>query len=161
MPATKAAVAVVSRDKPDMDERKRGLVVDDVDSAPSRKRLRDDQGNVMRMADDKEKDVEVCVPPRASLAAAGYRQLTRSNVQDFQKDAIYRQMKEYKRQKKDAEDQLAELRKKSAYHNDHLRIIDAWFAQLLDEIRTLASRSLPSPSPSAISPTGMIRLPVT
>lgn len=75
--------------------------------------------------------------------------------QDYQKDAIMRQMKEYKRQKKDADEQLSELQKKSKYHNDHLRIVDSWFAQLLDEVRLLASQLLPTPPPSATSSTGM------
>lgn len=66
-----------------------------------------------------------------------------------------RQMKEYKRQKKDADEQLSELQKKTKYHNDHLRTIDGWFAQLLDEVRVLASESLPTPPPSATSTTGM------
>jgi E3 ubiquitin-protein ligase BRE1 len=76
-------------------------------------------------------------------------------MQDFQKDAILRQMKEYKRQKKDAEDQYSELQKKTRWHDDHLRTIDAWFAQLLDEVRVIASEVLPTPPPSASSTTGM------
>jgi E3 ubiquitin-protein ligase BRE1 len=66
-----------------------------------------------------------------------------------------RQMKEYKRQKKDAEDQYSELQKKTRWHDDHLRTIDAWFAQLLDEVRVIASEVLPTPPPSASSTTGM------
>jgi E3 ubiquitin-protein ligase BRE1 len=76
-------------------------------------------------------------------------------MQDFQKDAILRQMKEYKRQKKDAEDQYNDLQKKTRWHDDHLRTIDAWFAQLLDEVRVLASETLPTPPPSASSTAGM------
>jgi len=64
-------------------------------------------------------------------------------------------MKEYKRQRKDFEDQYTTLAKKSQYHDDHLRTIDAWFAQLLDEVRVLAAQSLPTPPPSATSTTGM------
>lgn len=52
-------------------------------------------------------------------------------------------MKEYKRQKRDLEDQNADLLKRCEFHNDHLRTIDAWFAQLLDEIRVKASETLP------------------
>lgn len=67
-------------------------------------------------------------------------------------------MKEYKRQKKDAEEQLSELKQKEVYHHDHIRICDAWLAQLVDEIRVLASETLPTPPPSATSPPGMIAL---
>ena len=67
-----------------------------------------------------------------------------------------RQMKDYKRQKKDFEDQYNELSKKTRHHNDHLRIIDAWFTQLLDEIRILARQTLPTPPPSATATAGML-----
>ena len=76
-------------------------------------------------------------------------------VQNYQKDAILRQMKEYKRQRKDFEDRVNELQKKCQHHDDHLRIIDAWFAQLLDEVRVLAQQMLPTPPPSASPHSGM------
>jgi hypothetical protein len=47
------------------------------------------------------------------------------------------------------------VQKKSKYHDDHLRILDAWFAQLLDEIRILVSDALPTPPPSATPAAGM------
>jgi len=64
-------------------------------------------------------------------------------------------MKEYKRQRKDFEDQYNALAKKCQYHDDHLRTIDAWFAQLLDEVRVLATQSLPTPPPTATPTAGM------
>ncbi len=76
-------------------------------------------------------------------------------TQNYQKDAIMRQMKEYKRQRKDFEEQVNDLQKKCQYHDDHLRTIDAWFAQLLDEVRVLTAQMLPTPPPSASSTTGM------
>ncbi|KAK4975045.1 E3 ubiquitin-protein ligase bre1 [Elasticomyces elasticus] len=119
------AVALPSFDKLKMDERKRSLAVDADDLAPRAKKLlrTDENGQAMRMDAEKEKDVE-----------------------NYQKDAIMRQMKEYKRQKKDAEDQVTELKHKTKHHNDRLRIVDAWFAQFLDEIRTLASQAFPTPA---------------
>lgn len=39
-------------------------------------------------------------------------------------------MKEYKREKGVLDGQLKELQKKSLYHDDHIRIIDAWFSQV-------------------------------
>jgi E3 ubiquitin-protein ligase BRE1 len=50
--------------------------------------------------------------------------------QRFQKDAIWRQMQEYKRDKVSLEAKLKETSKATAYHNDHLRIIDAWYSQV-------------------------------
>lgn len=56
--------------------------------------------------------------------------LTYTPWQRFQKDAIWRQMQEYKREKTSLEAKLKEMSKATAYHNDHLRIIDAWFNQV-------------------------------
>jgi hypothetical protein len=50
--------------------------------------------------------------------------------QAFQKDAIIRQMREYKREKNTAEAQLNELESRAKHHNDHLRTIDTWFDQV-------------------------------
>ncbi|PIA92382.1 E3 ubiquitin-protein ligase bre1 [Cercospora beticola] len=132
MPATKAAPpAFPSLSKIEMEDRKRSLINDVEDLAPSRKRLKDENCATMRMDDDKEKQVE-----------------------DYQKDALIRQLKEYKRVKRDAEEQLAELQRKARYHDDHLRILDAWWSQLLDEIRLRIGDELPTPPPSATSAVG-------
>ena len=56
--------------------------------------------------------------------------LKRRNVQRFQKEAIWRQMQEYKREAKTLESQLSDLTKRSMYHDDHLRTIDAWFSEV-------------------------------
>lgn len=50
--------------------------------------------------------------------------------QRFQKDAIWRQMQEYKREKSSLETRLKETSKATTYHDDHLRIIDAWYSQV-------------------------------
>jgi hypothetical protein len=50
--------------------------------------------------------------------------------QKYQKDAIYRQMLEYKREKATLESQLKDVQKRSSDHDDHLRIIDAWWSQV-------------------------------
>jgi len=39
-------------------------------------------------------------------------------------------MQEYKREKNTLEARVKELTKAATYHNDHLRIIDAWFKQV-------------------------------
>lgn len=138
-----------------MEDRKRSLINDVEDLAPSRKRLKDENGATMRMDDDKEKQVEV--RGRPTHIPRRVRVLT-LYTQDYQKDALIRQLKEYKRVKRDAEEQLAELQRKARYHDDHLRILDAWWSQLLDEIRLRIGDELPTPPPSATSAVGMIPL---
>ena len=48
-------------------------------------------------------------------------------------------MQEYKREKNTLETTLKEMRKKARYHDDHLRAIDAWFKQLIDEVKGMAN----------------------
>ncbi|MCJ1330144.1 E3 ubiquitin-protein ligase bre1 [Thelotrema lepadinum] len=78
----------------------------------------------------------------------------KDDLERFQKEAIYRQMQEYKREKTSLEGQLIDLKKRSTHHDDHLRTIDAWFGQLLDEIKLLAGNiqdgSLFSTFPSSL-----------
>lgn len=75
----------------------------------------------------------------------------KDDIEAYQKDAIMRQMREYKREKNTVETQLSELEGRSKYHDDHLRTIDAWFDQLVDEIRVLSGEKLDASSgdPSA------------
>jgi E3 ubiquitin-protein ligase BRE1 len=61
MNATKAPLpAFSSHTKIEMEDRKRALISDVEDLAPSRKRIKDENGATMKMDDDKEKQVEVC-----------------------------------------------------------------------------------------------------
>lgn len=64
-------------------------------------------------------------------------------IEDYQKDAIYRQMLEYKREKNTLEAQLDEVQKKSIHHDDHIRIIDNWWLQLLQEVELLVEGTIP------------------
>jgi E3 ubiquitin-protein ligase BRE1 len=73
----------------------------------------------------------------------------KDDIESFQKDAILRQMREFKREKATVESQLNELEGRSKYHDDHLRIIDAWFDQLIDEIKLLGAEKLPASSGDA------------
>jgi hypothetical protein len=50
--------------------------------------------------------------------------------QRFQKEAILRQMQEYKREKSSLESRLSQMSKAATFHNDHLRVIDLWFKQV-------------------------------
>ncbi|KAI9799685.1 MAG: hypothetical protein M1825_004420 [Sarcosagium campestre] len=61
----------------------------------------------------------------------------KDDLERFQKDAIYRQMQEYKRERNHLEARIGEMTKNSAYHDEHLRVIDAWWRQLLDEVKLL------------------------
>ncbi|RPB05713.1 hypothetical protein L873DRAFT_532712 [Choiromyces venosus 120613-1] len=54
---------------------------------------------------------------------------SQEDVIHFQKEAIWRQMMEYKRERNMLESRVEELDKRSTYHDDHLRVIDAWWAQ--------------------------------
>ncbi|KAJ4302604.1 E3 ubiquitin-protein ligase bre1 [Kalmusia sp. IMI 367209] len=67
----------------------------------------------------------------------------KEDIEAFQKDAILRQMREYKREKATIESQLSEIEKRSQYHDDHLRTIDIWFDQLIDEIKIMSGEKLP------------------
>jgi E3 ubiquitin-protein ligase BRE1 len=53
-------------------------------------------------------------------------------------------MTEYKREKALLESELKDIRKRSVDHDDHLRVVDAWWSQLLDEVTLLTKNSAPS-----------------
>jgi E3 ubiquitin-protein ligase BRE1 len=50
-------------------------------------------------------------------------------------------MQEYKREKQTLEEQVKQAQKKALYHNDHLRIIDVWFQEMIDEVKVMAGRT--------------------
>ncbi|RVX70119.1 hypothetical protein B0A52_06291 [Exophiala mesophila] len=102
-----------------MEERKRPSPYDQIESAPPAKK----QATSANGASKSHKDDDMP---------------WKDDLERFQKDAIYRQMQEYKREKNTLESQLKEMRKKSRYHDDHLRIIDSWFQQVVDEIKVIA-----------------------
>ncbi|KAG6065760.1 E3 ubiquitin-protein ligase bre1 [Claviceps aff. humidiphila group G2b] len=72
-------------------------------------------------------------------------------VEAYTKGAIYRQMQEYSRKAATAESRLEELHKRCVHHDDHLRIIDAWWRQLLEEMELLAESQI-SDDPVASDP---------
>ncbi|KAF9733570.1 BRE1 E3 ubiquitin ligase [Paraphaeosphaeria minitans] len=76
----------------------------------------------------------------------------KDDIEAFQKDAILRQMREYKREKATIESQLAEIENRSQHHDDHLRTIDIWFDQLIDEIKILSGEKLPTAHQDAEAP---------
>lgn len=50
-------------------------------------------------------------------------------------------MQEYKREKQTLEEQLKQTQRKALYHDDHLRVIDAWFKEMIDEVKLMAGES--------------------
>ncbi|MCJ1353542.1 MAG: E3 ubiquitin-protein ligase bre1 [Icmadophila ericetorum] len=98
-----------------MEERKRPAPSDHDDSAPPSKR----QATAINGSSKNHHDSDL----------PGKDELER-----FQKEAIIRQMQEYKREKTTLEKQLSDLTSRAEYHDDHLRTIDSWFSQLLDEV---------------------------
>ncbi|KAF1940922.1 E3 ubiquitin-protein ligase-like protein bre1 [Clathrospora elynae] len=75
----------------------------------------------------------------------------KDDIEAFQKDAILRQMREFKREKTTVEGQLHDLEDRAKHHDDHLRTIDAWFDQLIDEIKLLSAEKLPASSGDSAS----------
>ncbi|CEI38817.1 unnamed protein product [Fusarium venenatum] len=69
-------------------------------------------------------------------------------IDAYTKGAIYRQMQEYSRKASTYESRLEELHKRSVHHDDHLRIIDAWWRQVLDEMELLTKSDVTSPTAS-------------
>lgn len=61
----------------------------------------------------------------------------KDDLERFQKDAIWRQMQEYKREKVSLEAKLKDMSKAATRHNEHLRVIDTWYNQLIDEVKLL------------------------
>lgn len=123
-----------------MEDRKRAAVSDLDDSVPPAKRQAT-LVNGTKPSSEMDRDPEwlevgqpfplgqACVVARRSL------QLTWFHLQPYQKDALVRQMKEYKREKTLLAERVTEMEKRSTYHDDHLRIIDEWLRQLIDDIK--------------------------
>ncbi|KAF3049621.1 E3 ubiquitin-protein ligase bre1 [Didymella keratinophila] len=80
----------------------------------------------------------------------------KDDIEAYQKDAILRQMREYKREKATLEAQLNEVEARSRYHDDELRTIDAWFDQLVDEIKILSGERLSGDSSSREVPAALL-----
>lgn len=126
-----------------MEERKRPSPYDQAESAPPLKRQATAANGASKSHKDDDMpwkdDLEVSpIPFGPRPASAIINTHSTLSEQRFQKDAIYRQMHEYRREKNTLETQIKEMRKKARYHDDHLRIIDSWFQQLIDEVKIIA-----------------------
>ncbi|EOA89163.1 E3 ubiquitin-protein ligase bre1 [Exserohilum turcicum] len=113
----------------------------------------------VKMEDRKRPIADDAAPPakRQAVAVNGARSHPdadlpwKDDLEAFQKDAILRQMREFKREKATVESQLSELEGRSRHHDDHLRTIDAWFDQLIDEIKLRGADQLPTSSAASES----------
>lgn len=65
-------------------------------------------------------------------------------------------MKEWKRKNRDLEAEYNDLLKRTKNHDERVRVIDAWWAQLLDTIRTIAGETLPPPPSTASGMSALI-----
>ncbi|KAK2749451.1 E3 ubiquitin-protein ligase bre1 [Myotisia sp. PD_48] len=61
----------------------------------------------------------------------------RDDLERYQKDAIWRQMQEYKREKSTLESRVKDLNRKMVAHEEHITVLDAWLKQLLDEVKVM------------------------
>ncbi|OAA38046.1 RING-12 protein [Metarhizium rileyi] len=73
-------------------------------------------------------------------------------IEAYTKGAIYRQMQEYSRKAATAESRLEELHKRCVHHDDHLRIIDGWWRQLLEELEVVAEPTSSGNAPTSDPP---------
>ncbi|KAL5334802.1 hypothetical protein BJX70DRAFT_347764 [Aspergillus crustosus] len=119
MPAAEASpVAPPESGFVKMEDRKRAATHDNNDSAPPLKR----QATSVNGGSKPHPDADMP---------------WKDDLERFQKDAIWRQMQEYKRDKLSLEAKLKETSKATTYYNDHLLILDAWYSQLVDEVKVL------------------------
>ena len=126
------AVALPSLDTVKMEDRKRPSGAED-SQPPAKRHQVAVNGSKAHVEDFPWKDdIEVRSPlrPSACAPAAATAPSNRLDAQAYQKDAILRQMKEFKREKNAVEAELRDIEKKSRYHDDHLRAIDLWFEQV-------------------------------
>jgi E3 ubiquitin-protein ligase BRE1 len=129
-------VATPSLDAVKMEDRKRPSGHDDAAPPAKRQAVTANGARPHPDADMPWKDdIEVRFPdplplPPALRCHALIPRANPASIQAYQKDAILRQMREYKREKATIESQLNEMESRSKHHDDHLRTIDAWFDQV-------------------------------
>ncbi|KAJ5826149.1 hypothetical protein N7474_003287 [Penicillium riverlandense] len=118
MPAAESPVVSSESGLVKMEDRKRPAAQDNNDSAPPLKK----QATTVNGGSKPHPDADMP---------------WKDDLERYQKDAILRQMHEYRREKSTLESRLNQMSKNTAHHNDHLRVIDAWFNQLIDETKLL------------------------
>ncbi|KAK9459322.1 BRE1 E3 ubiquitin ligase-domain-containing protein [Lipomyces oligophaga] len=81
---------------------------------------------------------------------------SQDEVSLFKKEAIFRQMQVYKRERDVLQSRLAELEQQSAYHDDHVRLLELWWDQLINEISILFGKPLTSASDDCSVPRSLL-----
>ncbi|KAK9316282.1 BRE1 E3 ubiquitin ligase-domain-containing protein [Lipomyces starkeyi] len=110
-----------------MDDRKRSLSVKTELEAPPLKRQATD------------------IESAGSKSANGFDvPLSQDDVALFKKEAIFRQMQIYRRERDLLQTRVTEIEQRSAYHDDHLRVLELWWDQLLNEVNILSGKPLGS-----------------
>ncbi|KAK9457501.1 BRE1 E3 ubiquitin ligase-domain-containing protein [Dipodascopsis uninucleata] len=115
-----------------MDDRKRLLSVkEEVDGPPSKRQITADSrdGGSSRA--------------ESATSANGFDvPLNQDDVILFKKEAIFRQMQVYKRERDLLQARVSEVEERAFYHDDHLRLIETWWDQVLDEINILSGKGV-------------------
>merc|ERR1711939_207667 len=114
----------------------------------------------IKMEDRKRSAGEDLAPPTKRQAVNGKASADAdmpwaTDLEEYQKDAIYRRMLEYKREAATFQSQVKELQKRATDHDDHLRVADQWWTQLLDEVTLLAQDLVPEVDNDASFPTAL------
>lgn len=65
-------------------------------------------------------------------------------INDFQKEAIYRTLLAERRETLRLRDRIKQCEHHSLFHDDHIRIIDVWLKQLLEELAVSYGQYNPS-----------------
>ncbi|KAF2004541.1 BRE1-domain-containing protein [Amniculicola lignicola CBS 123094] len=156
-------ITTPSLDVVKMEERKRPGGLDD--NAPPAKRQavavngsRSHQDADLPWKDDIESAAHNNVAPPLSLHLAQHRLClppprfpqslcNPQTLQTFQKDAIWRQMKEYKREKTTLEAQIADMEKRTKHYDHNLRTLNEWFDQMVEDIRVILAEKFPDMPP--------------
>ncbi|ROT36006.1 BRE1 E3 ubiquitin ligase [Sodiomyces alkalinus F11] len=108
---------------PKMEERKRPAVSNADDLAPPSKRHQSLNGNKSK-TDSNDQPEEYW-------------------IENYQKGAIYRAFQEAKRDKAELESRVDQLQNHVTYRDDHIRLIEAWWEQVLEHMELLADPTLP------------------
>ncbi|KAK9370934.1 BRE1 E3 ubiquitin ligase-domain-containing protein [Lipomyces kononenkoae] len=117
-----------------MDDRKRALPVKTEVEAPPLKRQATD------------------IESAGSKSTNGFEvPLSQDDVALFKKEAIFRQMQIYRRERDLLQTRVIEIEQQSAHNDDHLRVLELWWDQLLYEVNILSGKPL-SLSNSDVSP---------
>lgn len=106
-----------------MEDRKRPAASDSTNSAPPSKKQATASANGAAAGSGSAAAAVAKPHPDADMP-------WRDDLERVQKDAILRQMHEYKRERNTLESRLKAIEKSAAYHDDHLRVIDAWLKQV-------------------------------